>query len=158
MLRITIKDKNNVLNFISTLPFRLKEALIKAMRESAVMVQSYAKLYAPVFRGMLRLSIAQNVVEEPNRIKAEIGSGLVYADVMEQGRRPWPYAMPPACGDLKTWARRKLGDERLSYVIARAIKRRGFTAKPYLKPAVEECLPRIKIIFNERINEALGAK
>lgn len=157
MLRITIKDKDNTLNFISSLPFRLKDALIKAMRQSAILIQSYAKMHAPVFRGMLRLSIAQNVTESSTHIKAEIGSGLVYADVVEEGRQPWPGAMPPL-DDLRLWARRKLGDERLSYVIARAIKRRGYPAKPYLRPAVDETSSRIKMIFEQRIAQALGGK
>ncbi len=153
MLRLIIKDKNNTINFITELPVRLREALIKAMRESAILIQSYAKTYAPVFRGILRLSIAQNVYAQANIIKAEVGSGVIYANIIEEGRIPWSGSMPPPNGDLKTWARRKLGDERLSYIIARAIKIRGFQSKPYLMPALNESIPRIKNIFTTRINE-----
>jgi len=63
--------------------------------------------------------------------------------------------MPPPSGDLRAWARRKLGDERLAFVVARAIKRRGFRAQPYLRPALLGATPRIQTIFQSRILDAL---
>lgn len=155
MIRMVLKEKGKVTEVLANLPQRLRSVLLKAMQESAILVQSYAKLFAPVFRGMLRVSIAQNVHDEGNRIIGEVGSGLVYASVLEEGRNPWQGAMPPPSGDLKTWARRKLGDERLSFVVARAIKQRGFYAQPYLKPALLGATPRIQSIFRTRILEAL---
>lgn len=155
MIRIVVNEKDGITKTLPQLPERLRRAILLAMRESAVLLQSYAKLYAPVFRGLLRVSIAQNVSEEGNRITGEVGSGVAYASVLEEGRNPWPGAMPPPSGDLKAWARRKLGDERLAFVVARAIKRRGFKAQPYLKPALLEATPRIKAIFQSRVSEAL---
>lgn len=153
MLRITIKD--NCTKTISLLPQRLRDALIKAMQDSAVLIQSYAKYYAPVFRGMLRVSIAQRIETEGDKIKAEIGSGVIYADVIEEGRNPWQGAMPPPSGDLKEWARRKLGNERLSFVIARAIKKRGFKPQPYLRKALDTSSTRLHLIFMNRIFDVL---
>ncbi|MFA6433750.1 MAG: HK97 gp10 family phage protein [Elusimicrobiales bacterium] len=156
MLRITIKDKDGTVNALARLPQRLRTAVVSAMRESAILLQSLAKLNAPVFRGLLRVSIAQNVAEGGGKITAEVGSGLPYASVVEEGRQPgW---FPPPSGDLKTWARRKLGDERLAFVVARAIKRRGFRAQPYLKPALAVATPRIQLIFQNRLTEALKAE
>ncbi|HOX22928.1 MAG TPA: HK97 gp10 family phage protein [Elusimicrobiales bacterium] len=155
MIRITLKEKGELTKILPQLPQRLRGAIVQAMRESAVLVQSYAKLYAPVFRGLLRVSIAQNVSETGSRITGEVGSGVVYTSVVEEGRNPWPGAMPPPSGDLRTWARRKLGDERLAFVVARAIKRRGFRAQPYLRPALLGATPRIQSIFQTRIMEAL---
>ena len=155
MIRIVLKEKGEVSQALTRLPERLRSALIQAMRESAILIQSYAKLYAPVFRGLLRVSIAQNVAEEGNRIVGEVGSGVVYASVVEEGRDPWPGPMPPPDGDLRAWARRKLGDARLAFVVARAIKRRGYKAQPYLRPALEAATPRVQAIFQARILEAL---
>ena len=155
MIRITLKEKGEVTKTLAQLPQRVRGAIVRAMRESVILLQSSAKFYAPVFRGMLRVSIAQNVTEEGNRIIGEVGSGLAYASVIEEGRNPWSGAMPPPSGDLRTWARRKLGDERLAFVVARAIKRRGFMAQPYLKPALEGALPRIQMIFKARVSEAM---
>ena len=155
MIRIILKEKGGITKTLPQLPQRLRNAIVRAMRESAVLIQSYAKLYAPVFRGLLRVSIAQNVAEEGSRITGEVGSGLAYASVIEEGRNPWPGAMPPPSGDLRAWARRKLGDERLAFVVARAIKRRGFRAQPYLRPALLGATPRIQTIFQSRILDAL---
>jgi len=155
VIRIILKEKGGITKTLPQLPQRLRNAIVRAMRESAVLIQSYAKLYAPVFRGLLRVSIAQNVAEEGSRITGEVGSGLAYASVIEEGRNPWPGAMPPPSGDLRAWARRKLGDERLAFVVARAIKRRGFRAQPYLRPALLGATPRIQTIFQSRILDAL---
>jgi len=155
VIRITLKEKGELTKLLPQLPQRLRDATMRAMQESAILIQSYAKLYAPVFRGLLRVSIAQKVSTEGNRITGEVGSGLAYASVVEEGRNPWPGAMPPPSGDLRTWVRRKLGDERLAFVVARAIKRRGFRAQPYLRPALLGATPRIQSIFQTRIMEAL---
>ncbi|OGS32981.1 MAG: hypothetical protein A2218_10365 [Elusimicrobia bacterium RIFOXYA2_FULL_53_38] len=155
MIRITLNEKGGITKLLPELPQRLRAAIVRAMRESAILVQSYAKLYTPVFRGLLRVSIAQNVAEAGNKITGEVGSGVVYASVVEEGRNPWSGAMPPPSGDLRTWARRKLGDERLAFVIARAIKRRGFRAQPYLRPALLGATPRIQLVFQSRLMEAL---
>jgi len=155
VIRITLNEKGGITKLLPELPQRLRAAIVRAMRESAILVQSYAKLYTPVFRGLLRVSIAQNVAEAGNKITGEVGSGVVYASVVEEGRNPWSGAMPPPSGDLRTWARRKLGDERLAFVIARAIKRRGFRAQPYLRPALLGATPRIQLVFQSRLMEAL---
>jgi hypothetical protein len=157
VIRVVLKEKGEITKVLPRLPQRLRAALLQAMKEAAILIQSLAKLNAPVFRGMLRVSIAQNVAEDGSRIVGEVGSGLPYASVLEDGRNPWPGRQPPSGpgSDLRTWARRKLGDERLAYVVARAIKRRGFNAQPYLRPALLGATPRVQAIFQARILEAL---
>ncbi|MEK7743906.1 MAG: HK97 gp10 family phage protein, partial [Elusimicrobiota bacterium] len=114
MIRVILKEKGEVTKALPRLSQRLRAALLQAMKEAAVLIQSLAKLNAPVFRGMLRVSIAQNVAEDGARIVGEVGSGLPYASVVEDGRNPWAGRQPPSGpgSDLRTWARRKLGDER----------------------------------------------
>lgn len=153
MIRVTIKGKEETQKLLDRIPKRLGLALLKAMRESAVLIQSLAKAKAPVFRGLLRVSIVQNVREEGNRIVGEVGSALPYAQVVEFGRNQGWF---PPLENLRLWARRKLGDDRLAFPIARAIKRRGFKAQPYLGPAAEEANPRISFIFTARILEAIA--
>jgi hypothetical protein len=157
MIRVILKEKGEVTKVLPRLSQRLRAALLQAMKEAAVLIQSLAKLNAPVFRGMLRVSIAQNVAEDGARIVGEVGSGLPYASVVEDGRNPWAGRQPPSGpgSDLRTWARRKLGDERLAFVVARAIKRRGFRAQPYLRPALLGATPRVQAIFQTRILDAL---
>lgn len=152
MIRVVLKEKGEVTKVLTRLPQRLRAAVVSAMRESAVLIQSLAKLNAPVFRGLLRVSIAQNVAEDGDRIVGEVGSGLPYASVIEEGRSSGWFPPPSA---LKAWARRKLGDERLAFVVARAIKRRGFHARPYLRPALLAATPRVQAIFQARILDVL---
>lgn len=152
MIRITIRGAKETIKQLQELPQRIHLALINATLDAAVLIQSLAKTNAPVFRGLLRVSIVHDVKEEGNRLIGEVGSALPYASVIESGRTTGWF---PPVKELKTWARRKLGDERLSYVIGRAIKRRGFKAQPYLAPAVQAAGSRVQMIFTKRIAEAI---
>jgi len=152
VIRITIRGAHETAKLLGDLPQRLRIALLKAMRDSVVMIQSLAKEKAPVFRGLLRVSIVQKVAEQEDRILGEVGSGLPYARVVEFGRTSGWF---PPVKELRLWARRKLGDERKAFVVGRAIKRRGFRAQPYLAPAAEEASPRVFLIFSQRLNALL---
>jgi len=152
MIRVTILGSDETIKQLKNLPQRIQAALLKAMQDSTILIQSLAKINAPVYRGLLRVSIAQSAHQDGNRIVGEVGSALPYADVVEVGRNiGW---FPPVA-DLKAWARRKLGDERLGFVIGRAIKRRGFKARPYLSPAVQAAAPRVQLAFASRLAEAI---
>ena len=152
MIRITLKGADETAKLLKRFPERLRAALLRAMRESAILVQSLAKTNAPVFRGLLRVSILQTVAEEGEKLIGHVGSALTYAPVVEFGRESGWF---PPVSELKIWARRKLGDERLAFVIGRAIKRRGFKAQPYLTPALEAGRSRIQTIFENRLREAI---
>lgn len=152
MIRITFRGSNETVKRLGDLPQRLRVALLRSMRDSVVAIQSLAKEKAPVFRGLLRVSIVQNVAEREDRIVGEVGSGLPYASVVESGRSTGWF---PPVKELRLWARRKLGDERKSFVIGRAIKRRGFRAQPYLAPAAEAAAPRVFLMFSQRLNALL---
>jgi len=152
MIRVTIRGAKETVKQLRDLPQRLHLALIKAMLDTAVQIQSLAKINAPQYRGLLRISIVQAVREEGTKLTAEVGSALPYAKVVELGKKPGWF---PPVKELKAWARRKLGDEHLSYVIGRAIKRRGFRAQPYLASAAEAVAPRVEMIFTKRIAEAI---
>lgn len=153
MIRVSITGQDESKKFFEQVPKRLGLALIKAMQDSAILIQSLAKSKAPVFRGFLRVSIVQSLKEEGNRVVGEVGSALPYAPVIEFGKSAGWF---PNLTDLKVWVRRKLGDERLAFVVGRAIKRRGFRAQPYLGPAMEEAQPRVQLLFAARITQAIG--
>ncbi|HAM34558.1 MAG TPA: hypothetical protein DEB40_03395 [Elusimicrobia bacterium] len=145
---------SETLSLFKSLPDRLLLALLQAMREVAIDIQSRAKVNAPVFRGLLRVSILQSVSVDDRRIVGRVGSALTYAPVIEYGRASGWF---PPVNELRIWARRKLGDERAGFLVARAIKRRGFKAQPYLLPALEAARPRVQLIFDARIKQAIQA-
>lgn len=154
-IRVVVKGAEKTSVQLNKLSGRLRTALIKAVQDSAIMVQSLAKTKAPVFRGALRESILFSVTDLGKKIVGTVGSNLEYAPVIEYGRSAGWF---PPLEDIKVWARRKLGDESKAYVIARAIRRRGFKAQPYLEPAVKEALPRIQLAFTNRMNQAIQAE
>ncbi len=153
MIRVSIMGKDESKRFFDQLPAKLGLALLRAMQDSAILIQSLAKKNAPVFRGLLRVSIVQSVQAEGGKLMAQVGSTLPYAKTVEFGRASGWF---PNFDALKVWARRRLGDERLAFVVGRAIKKRGFRAQPYLNPALEEAQPRVQLIFAGRIAQAVG--
>ncbi len=153
MIKVSIKGSEELLKIMALMPNRMKLALLKGMRDTAVAVQSVAKRNAPVWRGLLRASIVQTATAENDRVIGSVGSALPYAAVMEFGRdQGWR----PNIDALKVWARRRLNDEHKGYGVAESIRRRGFRAQPYLTPALEEVGPRAQLIFTGRILEAIA--
>jgi hypothetical protein len=153
MIKITIRGSKEMLDKLKAIPNRMRLALFKATRDTAIAIQSEAKKNAPVFRGLLRNSIFQDVVVNGNVIVGSVGSALPYADVLEMGRT---VGWMPNKDQLRLWAQRKFGVPDAGYVVARAILRRGFIAQPYLAPAVESVSPRAQLFFLSRILEALA--
>lgn len=164
MIRVTIRGVPETLQTLERLPLRLAMALFRGLQDSAIELWSKAKLNAPVFRGLLRESILWHVGIEEGRIVARVGSALVYAPVVEFGREKGWF---PNVTELRTWARRKLGADKvvvegrrwdLAYVIGRAISIRGFQAQPYLTPAARELAPRVQQLIEQRVSEAVQAE
>jgi len=162
MIRVTILGKDGTEKLFSELPKRLALALFRSMQDSAILIQSLAKVKAPVARGALRISIAQSVGLEDGHLVGRVGSGLPYAGVIERNRRPGTF---PNVGELKLWVKRRLRISkesqvsRIAFLIGRAIKRRGFKDPgklKYLTPAFEEAEPRVRLIFAGRITQAIG--
>ena len=140
---------------------RMSEAVIdelqEAIRKSGEMFKQKARRIAGsppiVFRGELARSIQNRV----GKLRAEIrafGSAEVYSDVIEYGRRPGK--MPPV-HRLEHWARIKLGQEGLGFVIARKIARKGTKAQPYIRPAFEDGLNDVQHFLNEAASNVVKA-
>ncbi|QOR55526.1 MAG: hypothetical protein UMS36scaffold28_16 [Phage 59_13] len=116
---------------------KIKKAIFVEIVAGAQAVQAKvindARSLCPVFNGTLSQSIqpGEIVVTDAN-ITAEVIAHANYASFVEFGTRPH---FPPVDA-LRDWAARVLGDERLAFVVARAIARRGTYAKPFLGPAL----------------------
>lgn len=93
--------------------------------------------------GGLRGSIFTEQRGTPDRRAQIIGSGLFYAPIVEEGRRPG--RRPPADA-LRLWVTRKLGivGERVtqvSYLVARKIGRRGYPGFKMFARAAQQLEP-----------------
>ncbi len=81
-----------------------------------------------------------------------VGTKVHYAAAVEYGRRP---GKRPPTRELKRWAKRKLGDESLAYVVARKIGREGTRPQPYLEPALEARRGEIVRMFERELGNVL---
>lgn len=153
MIKVTIRGSQELLAVMKLIPNRMRLALFKAAKDTAIAIQSLAKKNAPVARGLLRASIAFSASIEGDRVIGQVGSALPYADVVELGRaQGWL----PNIKQLMLWGIRRKGSARKGYLAALRIQERGFRARPYLKPALDEVGPRAQLIFTGRILEALA--
>lgn len=70
-----------------------------------------------------------SLVKQGSTLRLDVGNAASHAVYVEFGRRP---GRPPPSQALEGWARRKLGNARLAFVVARAIGRRGIAKTPLL--------------------------
>lgn len=121
----------------------------KMMYDLGLLAQLTARREAPKDTGTLRRSI----MLQATPVMARVSTPLVYAPVMEFGRRPGAKMPPPRV--LLGWARRHgFGiDSGTLFVIARAIGRRGLKGHFYMQKAsaaVRAALPgRVKLAEDE---------
>jgi hypothetical protein len=126
-------------------------------------IASQARTRTPVgATGILRASIATRVstpLETSTAIRGEVftGAQAPYAVYVESGTRPH---FPPIA-PLRLWAARVLGNERLAYVVARAIARRGTRARRMFAQALDAVRPTIQPRLQtavDRIAQLLGGR
>lgn len=89
-----------------------------------------------------------------------IAPGVAYGAFVEGGRRPG--GMPGMSNGLREWIRLKLRPssdketDRLSFVIARAIGRKGIKPQPFMKPAFERKSDRVVELANAGVRQAVA--
>jgi len=101
----------------------------------------------PIDRGMLRGGMQTEVFGERTEIMGRVFNPLEYALPVETGAQA--HFPPPDA--LEGWGRRKLGQEGLGYVLARAISKRGTKGAFMLKRGLEACRGRIVQRFEEAL-------
>ena len=110
-----------------------------ALTKAAIRVQTTAKLLAPKNDGQL----ADSIEREVRTNYAKVGTNEDYAPWVEYGTNPhWPPLDP-----IKTWAKKVLGDERLGFVVAKKIAKKGTSPQPFLRPAFDKSKSYIKHLF-----------
>lgn len=85
--------------------------------------------------------------EAPDKYSRIVATGTNYARYIEEGIKPNQPKMPNVAG-LATWVRANAPGadvkavDRLTYVIARSIQKKGIKAQPFMAPTAEKMLPR----------------
>jgi hypothetical protein len=118
--------------------------LMQAAMSGGRVVQSQARIYAPVDIGNLRASIqAEPVKETPTSAEVQIGSGAIYARIQELGG-----TIVPKTAKMLSWV-----NSSGQRVFAKAVT---IKAQPYLRPAVDNHEGQIKGAISASINDQLA--
>jgi HK97 gp10 family phage protein len=136
---IEIKGMAELLNKFSNAPQIIKGVKHDMLNAAAQIAVREAKENTPVNEGILRNSISYSISVDAE--KATIGTNVKYAPYQESGVpagkfKGFPPYKPGTA--LARWAKLKLGDEKLAFVVARAIKKNGLKAHPFMKPALDK--------------------
>ncbi len=126
---------------------QVRSAVFRGLETCAAIVEADAVLNCPVHDSLLRNSIYRKL----NRAQytATVGATAEYAAAVEYGRKPGK--MPPIEA-LKKWARDVLGSEKLAYVVARAIGKKGTSPQPFMRPAIDNNQARLDAAFNREMS------
>ena len=120
-----------------------------AMNESLAYMQGQVQEGTPVgVAGNLRGSIITDIRGHSVDLSGKVFSPLPYARYVEFGRRPGKF---PPRGPIELWARRKLGDASLWFVVARAIARRGTKGHFMFRNAWRSGKGNVELIFRRHI-------
>ena len=108
-----------------------KNVLFKSMSKMHELAQMFAD--RSVYTGLLRAGIKLF----PDYSGAEsylLRSSRNYSEAIEYGTKPHFVS----ASDLKGWAKKKLGDEKLAYAVSKSIAKKGTQAQPFMRPAFDE--------------------
>jgi hypothetical protein len=154
-MAVNVKYNSRKLNLeLSQWSDARKKDLKKLIASTAYDIEGDAKQLVPVgVDGTLRASI--NVKFKKNGYEAEIGPGalegksVVYAEIIEFGRKPGGFPPWQENTSLWRWVKLKLGitgklTKQVAFMIARKIARSGFPKHPYLKPAFDRKIGRFQ--------------
>lgn len=120
---------------------KVKKAFERVLIKSVFKIQELAKRYAPADTGFLRRNIK---IIKINNHKYIIVSEAPYSASMEFGSKPhWT-----SVENLKTWAKRKLGDENIAYALQKSMAKKGVKRQPFMIPAMME----VKNIWIDRFS------
>jgi HK97 gp10 family phage protein len=145
---------------LATIRVAVREAIVRSLHESGLIVRARAVVKAPVSAGQLRASITHEV--DAAALTVTVGSTAMHAVYQETGTRPGygPNAgsgrgMPPE-GSLLRWVMRTFGvgqkeGEGIEFLVRRKIQREGTKPQPFLGPAWEESRGDIAAAFERNL-------
>lgn len=138
----------------------------KAMKAAVLLVEAEAKSRVPRKTGRLFSSIQSGVTATAGELIGEIGTGVSYAPFIEEGTRAHDIAPVTAHAlMIPVGSSGGFGGGRLSgaphkgqqVAFFKKVRHPGTSAKPYLKPALEENKAAIQGLFTAAAQRVLGA-
>lgn len=132
----------------------VRKAVHDALWRGADEMARAAKRNAPKAFSNLTNSIR---AEQVGELHFRVATGVNYARAVEEGRKPGP--MPGTANGLMEWVKQKTRQtgrelDRTTFLIARAIGRRGIKPQPYMQPAFDSQKDRIVAHVQEAARRA----
>lgn len=132
-----------------------KIKLTDTVNKATAVVQSQAKVLAPVDTGNLRGSIHMEVKQMDNLIQGRVYTNVKYAPFVEfgtgvKGNGTYPYKPKGVNLTYRNsgWCYWSDKEDKLIYTT-------GQVAQPYMYPAVKQCRNNIKAIMKSGLNDEL---
>jgi len=154
-MKITIKGVEELQRSFGNSKNLIRDVLQEGIRQSTEIIKQRARRKAGSPPIVNTGNLARSINTKISGLRGEVGadsSAQKYAGVVEYGRSPGK--MPPV-EPIERWARSKLGQSGLGFVIARKIKQKGTKAQPYFEPAVKESIAEIQRIFESAIETVM---
>lgn len=142
---IKIKGLDELKRMFRDAPNRTTVEITRALAESGDQLVDETVKKIKAKRLVDRGKLAQYTRTYPSGpLKQTIEVDAKYAVALEEGTAPFH----PPISALKGWARRKLGNEKLAYPVAKSIARKGIKPRYYHKEAIDIAVPKIQEIFD----------
>lgn len=141
-MRFSVRvDAQNAQAALTKAPSLLRRRIADALWRGALEVARDARSRAPKAFSTLTNAILTTKIDD---LHLQVDAGVNYAEAVELGRAP---GKMPGAG-LSEWVRQKTGLQgnaldRKTFVIARAIGRRGIRPQPFMQPAAEAKASRV---------------
>lgn len=140
------KDFDRFLKYLRQNPdVMLKHAQV-AMKTSTLLLEGSSKKNAPSNEGTLRKGIISTITP----LKSSVIATAKHSIFVHDGTKPhWPPFQPN--GALDRWAKAK---GIPTFLVARAIARKGTKAQPFMDEAIEENESKINQLFKTALDDA----
>jgi len=151
---VTDPGIQQVIRNLSTLEKNLVQEFVYATQAVQANLINDARALCPVgVTGTLAQSIQPGPITITNdNVEGIVEANADYASFVEFGTAPH---FPPVDA-LKDWAAKFLGDEKLAFVVARAIARRGTKGYFFMSQALVGNLPVFRDAIEAAVQRALG--
>lgn len=158
-LRIHVEGLAEVRRNVAAGPAAIDRAVHDGLLDSVQLLEREAKRnilrgHAVNF-GRLLASLTHDVEPLGASWRGVVGTNVAYAPHVEYGTAPhWPPWGPGSA--LRLWCKRKLHNEQLAYVVARAIARHGTRPRLFLQRAFESQQGRVLERMRAAVARAIG--
>lgn len=162
VIDIDFSEVEEIIQGVEGFPEKLASELTPTMELALQLVEAQVVLYAPYNRGALQTSINHQIISHFPELIGTVGSPLIYAPVMEFGRRSIgtnPDAKMPPISAIRLWVRRKFGLKgrelnRATWAMAKHILYHGTKGKRYFQKALKNTEPTVRSLFEAAISRA----